>query len=524
VEPDTDVASRARLRDAQRVTDDARKLREPRPGEPRVLSVLELNAHARRLLESRGGEVWVEGEIADLTRPASGHLYFMLGDGRAQVKCTMYRTDVAEIGFELAAGLQIRVRGGLTIYEQRGTFQLQVREVLEAGEGSRAAALARIKKKLAADGLLDPGRKRALPPYPRAIGVVTSRDGAAFRDVVKVALDRFPARVFLVHALVQGPDAPEQVVAALAHVQKLRSVDVIILARGGGATEDLAAFDDERVARAVAASRVPIVTGIGHEIDITLADLCADVRAATPSNAAERAVPSIEAIRRDIVSKERALQRAFDQLLDGHRLRLERARRSLADPRRLLRTPRTGLVASERALERTMRRRVAEQRSALARLTERLARVEPRARLVRDRARLEALRTRLAPAMERLLVARGRARLEALTTRLAPVMERLIVARARARLEALTTRLSPAIERLLAARRHTLGRQARALDALSPLAVLDRGYAIATIASSGLAVRDAQEAPVGTRLRVRVARGQLDAEVVEPDAPEREIA
>lgn len=489
-----------------------------------MLSVLELNAHARRILEASGGEVWVEGEVADLTRPASGHLYFMLGDGRAQVKCTMYRSDVAELTFELAPGQRVRVRGGLTIYEQRGTFQLQVREVLEAGEGSRAAEIARIKKKLAADGLLDPGRKRRLPAYPRTVGIVTSRDGAAFRDVVKVALDRFPARLVLVHALVQGPDAPAQIVRALEVVQRsFRTLDVVILARGGGASEDLAAFDDERVARAVAGCRVPIVTGVGHEIDVTLADLCADVRAATPSNAAELAVPSLDAIRRDITSKERALQRAFDQVLDGHRLRLERASRALSDPRRLLRSPRAALSSSERSLERAMQRTLAAERSALVRLTERLGRLEPRARLVRDGARLDALFARLGPAMERAVVSRGRARFDALTARIATATERLLAQR-RARLEGLAARLGPAMERLMDARRHALGRQARALDALSPLAVLDRGYAIATIARSGRAVRDPDEAPVGTRLRLRVARGTLETEVVEAGSPEREIA
>ncbi|MBX7191740.1 MAG: exodeoxyribonuclease VII large subunit, partial [Sandaracinaceae bacterium] len=326
----------------------------PRVPDANVLSVLALNELARGLLERGVPRVWVEGEVTDLVRSAVGHLYFTLGDGRAQVKCVMFRTDVTRVALELAAGARVQVAGGLTLYEPRGSYQLQVTEVIEAGLGARAVRVARLKKKLAAEGLLDPGRKRALPAYPRTVGVVTSRDGAAWRDVVKVAHDRFPARLVLAHAIVQGPDAPEQIVRALHEIQRLRNLSVIILARGGGASEDLAAFDDERVARAVAATRVPIVTGVGHEIDVTLADLCADVRAATPSNAAELAVPSIESVRKHLEAELRALQRAMDRHLDLARMTLERELRALADPRGLLRAPRQRLAASDRAMERAI--------------------------------------------------------------------------------------------------------------------------------------------------------------------------
>jgi exodeoxyribonuclease VII large subunit len=460
-----------------------------------VLTVHELNALARGLLEDAAPDVWVEGELRDLTRPASGHLYFSLSDGRAQVRCVMFRTDavrvrVGPVGGELAEGMRIRVRGGLTLYEARGTFQLTVRTVLAAGEGERAAEIARIKKKLAEDGLLDPTRKRALPRHPRTVGVVTSRDGAAWRDVVKVALDRFPARLVLVHATVQGEDAPMAIVRALAWVQKLRTLDVVILARGGGASEDLAAFDDERVARAVAACRVPIVTGVGHEIDVTLSDLCADVRAATPSNAAELAVPSIETVRAELVRHERELQRALDQRLDALRLRLERATRALRDPRRQLREQLGALGRSEREIERSLRRRTQDERLRLRRLSERLARLEPRARLARDRARLEAQEARLGPAMRSLLARHAQALRDAESR-----LER------RARTTSDTAR-------------QQLARSARALHALSPLAVLDRGYAIVTLGPGGPAVRDAREAALGARLSIRIARGRLEADVV----------
>ncbi|MFO0710736.1 MAG: exodeoxyribonuclease VII large subunit [Sandaracinus sp.] len=487
----------------------------PRVPDANVLSVLALNELARGLLERGVPRVWVEGEVTDLVRSAVGHLYFTLGDGRAQVKCVMFRTDVTRVALELAAGARVQVAGGLTLYEPRGSYQLQVTEVIEAGLGARAVRVARLKKKLAAEGLLDPGRKRALPAYPRTVGVVTSRDGAAWRDVVKVAHDRFPARLVLAHAIVQGPDAPEQIVRALHEIQRLRNLSVIILARGGGASEDLAAFDDERVARAVAATRVPIVTGVGHEIDVTLADLCADVRAATPSNAAELAVPSIESVRKHLEAELRALQRAMDRHLDLARMTLERELRALADPRGLLRAPRQSLAASERAMERAIRGRVSASRQGLGALAERLALEEPRARVSRDRLALQALVGRLGPLITRRLEHARRA-LEVRAGRGAPLLERA-AERDRRRLDALVARLSRAMAPRLAHARRRFSEQLRALDALSPLAVLERGYAIATVAETGRAVRDAAEVPAGTRLRVRVARGELSAEVLEKE-------
>lgn len=485
----------------------------------RALTVFALNELARALLERGLPRVWVEGEVTDLVRSAAGHLYFTLGDGRAQVKCLMFRTEVTKAALALTNGARVEVRGGLSLYEPRGTYQLHVGEVVEAGLGARALEVARIKKKLAADGLLDPARKRALPRYPRTIGVVTSRDGAAWRDIVKVALARFPARLVLVHAAVQGPEAPEQIVAALEAIQteRFRSLSVILLARGGGASEDLAAFDDERVARAVAAARVPIVTGVGHEIDVTLADLTADVRAATPSHAAELAVPSLAAIHDALRAQLRGLQRGFDRVIGEHKLALERTSRLLGDPRGLLRAPRTTLHGLERTAERATRAQLAAARQRLLALTERLAPHEPRARLARDRASLSALEARLAPWMERRLGEASRS-LAALGERSAPAVRRRL-ADERLVLSRREERAARGVSQRLALAHRSLAESARALHALSPLAVLDRGYAIATIAVSGQAVRDAGEAPAGTRLRIRLARGVVHADVVDDDDP-----
>ncbi len=495
--------------------DPTRSRGEPKKRDGDLLSVFALNELARSLLERGAARVRVLGEVTDVTRSGVGHLYFTLGDGRAQVKCMMFRTDLTRVALGLTPGTRVEVQGGLTLYEPRGTYQLQVSEVIEVGLGARAAEVARIKKALAKDGLLDPGRKRPLPRHPAVVGVVTSRDGAAWRDVVKVALDRFPARLVLVHALVQGADAPEQIVRALAEVQRLKHLSVIVLARGGGASEDLAAFDDERVARAVAATRVPIVTGVGHEIDVTLVDLCADVRAATPSNAAELAVPSIDGIREHIATQLRALQRGVGRAIDEERLELEQRTRALTDPRALLRPSRMELATAERTLGAATRRVLARERQRLTTLTERLAREEPRARLGRDRLALASLEARLGPAIARRIQLASRA-IASSEAKLAPLATRVIDRDRRATTDA-SAALTRAIDRRVVLARQLLARRAGALDTLSPLSVLDRGYAIATNEATGLAVRDPREAPPGTTVRVRVARGSLRAKVIDDE-------
>lgn len=458
--------------------------------EPAVLSVFDVNTRARALLERHAADVWVEGEIRDFTRAGQGHVYFTLADDRAQLRCIMYRSDAQRVRFEMAVGVKVRIRGGLTLYEARGAFQLAARIVLLAGEGERAIEVAKLRQTLAQEGLFDPTKKRPLPSHPRTVGVVTSRDGAAWHDIVKVAFARFPVRLVLVHATVQGEDAPLSIVRALAWVQKVRAVDVVIVARGGGASEDLRAFDDERVARAIATCRVPIVSGVGHEVDVTLADLCADVRAATPSNAAELVVPSRESVTRLLERDQRNLERAMDQTIDANRLKLERLTKRLRDPRARTRAPRALLNQCDRILERSIKNHVGDQRLQLRVAIEALSRLEPRAQLARDRARIEALQARLLPALQRKLEA-----------------ERRTVDRA-------AESLPLAMQSFVHEGRQTLRAQGLALHALSPLAVLDRGYAIA-LRKNGEALRDAGEAKPGEKLTLRLAKGSVDVKVVD---------
>ncbi|MCA9578031.1 MAG: exodeoxyribonuclease VII large subunit [Myxococcales bacterium] len=471
------------------------------PARPRVLRVSELNRAVRLSLEDRFGDVWVEGEITQAKRAPSGHLYFNLSDERdpAQVSCVMFRSDAARTRATIRDGERVRVRGQLTLYEPRGNYQLMVRIAVPAGDGELRARFELLRRKLASEGLLDPQRKRPLPRLPRTVGVVTSGSSAAYQDVLRVAGERCPVRIVLSDCRVQGAEAPGSIVRALARVQAEPDVDVVILTRGGGSAEDLWSFNDERVVRAVAACRVPIVVGVGHETDVTLAELVADQRAATPSNAAELVVPARDALLAEVDGWQRRLMRALEARLDRERLKLERAERRLRDPRSALGHAERTLAAYHRRLEDAARRPLAARQRALAELTARLAPHDPRRALERQRRDFEALEAEL----QRLMTAK--------------------ITQERRALDLQRAALGPAVKRVLGDSQHTLAQHVTALDALSPLRVLSRGYAIAQ-REDGRALRDADDVSVGDRISVRVARARLEAEVRavlrdDPDAP-----
>jgi exodeoxyribonuclease VII large subunit len=353
------------------------------------------------------------------------------------------------------------------LYTARGQFQLIARSAKLAGEGDLAAQFRKLRAKLEAEGLLDPARKRPLPELPRVVGVVTSRTGAALRDIIRVASERCPVRILVADCRVQGEAAPASIVSALDLIQRVDDLDVVIVSRGGGSAEDLWAFNDEGVARAIATCRVPVVSGVGHEVDVTIADLVADVRAATPSNAAEIVVPERETLLRDVRVLERRLNQALDNRIGGFRLRLERLLRTLYGARRVM-TP---------------------VRERLAELHQRLMRLDPRSVLRHDQRQLAVLIAKLRDA-GRLPVRRRRDRVIALRFRL----------RGRGR---------PMVHEARAAYAELCAQ----LDALSPLRVLERGYAIALHESTGRAVRSQSEVKEGDRLRVRVSDGEFGAKV-----------
>ena len=462
-------------------------------GEERVFRVSEVNRAVRAQLEDVWASVLIEGELSDVRRSQQGHVYFTLNDEEepAQLRGVMFRSDVMRSKAPLEDGARIRFRGKLSLYQARGQFQLIARSAKPAGAGDLAAEFMRLRKKLEAEGLLDPDRKRPLPVLPRVVGVVTSRTGAALRDIIRVAAERCPVRILVADCRVQGEAAPPSIVRALELVQRVDELDVVIVSRGGGSAEDLWAFNDEAVARAIAACRVPVVSGVGHEVDVTIADLVADVRAATPSNAAEIVVPERAALLREVRSLERRLSQAFDGLIGGLKLVLERLLRPLYEARRVIDPVRRELRELGDRLVHTQRTDVRAKRAEQAELHQRLMRVDPRSVLRRDQRDLARLVTRLRDAGRAPLAAR------------------------RQRLVALRVALEGRARPMIREQRAAYAELCTHLDALSPLRVLERGYAIALHAGTGRAIRKTSEVKQGDRLRVRVSDGEFGAKVEE---------
>lgn len=468
---------------------------------PPVLTVAQVVRGANRLLELRFSNIWVEGEVSNLKIGPSGHAFFTLKDEHASLPCAMWRSAVEQLRFALEDGQHLRVFGRLGVFAKQGRFQMYADKAEPAGLGALMLELEQRRAKLAAEGLFAADRKRPLPRWPRRIGVVTSAHGAAIHDILQVARRRCPSCILLSPAIVQGPDAPASLRRALDRLVRLGDVDVVIIGRGGGSMEDLWAFNDERLARAIAACPVPVVSAVGHEVDVTICDLVADVRAATPSQAAELVVPDLLAARRALEIGRRHVVRAFERAVIDHRARLEGAHHRLVRAgRELGRGHRARLVRIERALRQQ----------------------HPRMRIAADRRRLDALVRRLEQ-RGKSLSRSHREQLAALHAR-AVACARRLPRRGRARFDALVSRLRAAGKALPRDARLRLVRAAGALDALSPLAVLHRGYAVVT-REDGRVVTDASQVRPGDAIDVRLHRGVLRARTTstrtdEDDRPE----
>ena len=434
-----------------------------------VLSVSELNRMARELLESALPLMWVGGEISNLVRAASGHVYFTLKDASAQVRCAMWRNRAQLLAFRPENGMRVEARALVTVYEARGDYQLSVEALRPAGIGSLFEAFNRLKTKLAAEGLFDEAGRRALPRYPRALGIVTSPQAAALRDVLVTLRRRAPhLPVVLYPAPVQGADAPARLVEAVRSAARRAAedgVDALLLVRGGGSIEDLWAFNDEALARALRACPLPVVCGVGHETDFTIADFAADLRAPTPTGAAELASAGWYAARAELAVLEPRLRRAVERRFGELAQRLDRAALRLVHPRERLR----------------------RERDTLTRLGERLRHATAR--------RLEAADLRTTRAGLRLRAAAPRPR--ALT----------------AHVDMLGERLARAATRLLEARNQRLAALAAHLQHLAPQAVLARGYAIARD-ERGRVLRSAAGVAEGAAVSVQLGDGHLDTRVV----------
>jgi len=431
-----------------------------------------LTRFVRDLLEDALPLIWIEGEISNFAKPASGHLYFTLKDAGAQVRCAMFKPKSTWLRFKPGDGLRVLARARVSLYEARGEFQLIVESLEEAGEGALQRAFEQLKAKLSAEGLFDAARKREIPRWPRRIGVITSPTGAAVRDVLSVIARRFAlAEVDILPVPVQGKEAPPAIVRMIEAASNARRHDVLLLTRGGGSLEDLWAFNDEAVARAIRASAIPVVCAVGHEIDFTIADFAADLRAPTPSAAAELLVPDQREIARTLERELARLRQRMLRTLEGRAQRLDH------------------LLA-----------RIQAQR--------------PQARLARARERLLNLQRRL---LDRVLGARERrqARVVQLRTRLLAQHPAVRLARDAAHAGTLDERLRGTIVRALERRRARLGELARTLHAVSPLATLERGYAILLEDGSGRVVRSVKQAAPSTRLRARLADGEIALRVAD---------
>jgi exodeoxyribonuclease VII large subunit len=435
----------------------------------RVWTVRDLVAAVRTHIEHEYSDAWVEGEISNFRAPDSGHLYFTLKDGNAQIRVVMFRSSARLLRFRPADGLQIVVRGRVTVYEDRGELQISAEYLEPKGAGSLQIAFEQLKAKLEAEGLFAAERKKPIPSLPALIGIVTSPQGAAVRDILNILRRRhYTVNVLIFPAQVQGEAAALEVAAGVRYFNKHRRVDVIIVARGGGSAEDLAAFNDEALARAVAASMIPVISAVGHETDFTILDFVADLRAPTPSAAAELVIRSRQEVEGHALALHERLERAM-------RYRLLMGRQAFTE------------LAQHRAFARIMGL-INQRQQKLDDLTYRMERAE-RQLLELMRRRWELLSAAVRHYDLRLVLSSMRRQLEAASSALAAVMRHLVLQN-KVRMERMTT----------------------ALESLSPLAILERGYAL-LFDSSGQLLKDARRVEPGQEISARLARGELQATV-----------
>jgi len=436
---------------------------------PAIFTVSRLNQTVRLLLEREVGQVWISGEISNFTQPASGHWYFTLKDDTAQVRCAMFRNSNRRVTFRPQHGQQILVRASITLYEPRGEYQIIVESMQPAGEGLLQQKYEQLKAKLATEGLFDQQSKQPLPSPAHCVGVITSKTGAALHDILHVLKRRDPSLPVVIYpTAVQGEDAPGQIVRAIELANNRKECDVLIVGRGGGSLEDLWSFNDERVARAIFASQIPIVSAVGHETDVTIADFVADLRAPTPSAAAEMVSRNQLELLRQLQSGQQRLEMAMDYYLAN------RTRR-------------------------------------FTQLEHRLQQQHPQLRLARQQTVLERLRQRMTYAMDNQLKRSGQ-RQQRMTQRLNQHSPQPRIHRAQNRVQQLEYRLAQLMSARLSATRERFGNAMTHLDAVSPLATLARGYSVTT-ATDGNVLKQTKQVKAGDMLTTRLADGWVESEV-----------
>lgn len=434
-----------------------------------IFTVSRLNQTVRLLLEQEMGQVWISGEISNFTQPSSGHWYFTLKDDTAQVRCAMFRNSNRRVTFRPQHGQQVLVRANITLYEPRGDYQIIVESMQPAGEGLLQQKYEQLKTKLQAEGLFDQQYKQPLPSPAHCVGVITSKTGAALHDILNVLKRRDPSLPVIIYpTAVQGDDAPGQIVRAIELANARGECDVLIVGRGGGSLEDLWSFNDERVARAIFASRIPVVSAVGHETDVTIADFIADLRAPTPSAAAE------------IVSRNQ----------------LE-----------LLRQIQHG----QQRLEMAMDYYIANRTRRFTQLHHRLQQQHPQLRLARQQTVLERLRQRMNFALENK-IKQANQRQQRVSQRLSQQNPQPRIYRAQTRIQQLEYRLAENIRARLGAQRERFGNVVTHLEAVSPLSTLARGYSVTT-ATDGKVLKQTKQVKTGDVLTTRLSDGWVESEV-----------
>ncbi|MCA2129446.1 exodeoxyribonuclease VII large subunit [Enterobacter hormaechei] len=438
---------------------------------PSIYTVSRLNQTVRLLLEQEMGQVWISGEISNFTQPASGHWYFTLKDDTAQVRCAMFRNSNRRVTFRPQHGQQVLVRANITLYEPRGDYQIIVESMQPAGEGLLQQKYEQLKAMLSAEGLFDQQFKNPLPSPAHCVGVITSKTGAALHDILHVLKRRDPSLPVIIYpTAVQGDDAPGQIVRAIELANARQECDVLIVGRGGGSLEDLWSFNDERVARAIFASLIPVVSAVGHETDVTIADFVADLRAPTPSAAAEVVSRNQQELLRQIQNGQQRLEMAMDYFLAN------RTRR-------------------------------------FTQLHHRLQQQHPQLRLARQQTVLERLRQRMNFALDNQLK-RAISRQQRTTQRLNQQNPQPKIYRAQTRIQQLEFRLAENIRSRLSATRERFGNAVTHLEAVSPLSTLARGYSVTT-ATDGKVLKQTKQVKAGDVLTTRLSDGWVESEVKE---------
>ncbi|QGG46545.1 exodeoxyribonuclease VII large subunit [Heliorestis convoluta] len=438
----------------------------------KVWSITELNEYIEGLFSQEESllNLWVEGELSNFKHHSSGHMYFTLKDGESTLKAVMFRGRARFLKFRPENGLKVILRGRISVYARDGIYQLYAEEMEPAGLGGIYLALEQVRKRLEGEGLFAPERKKPLPFLPRAVGIVTAPTGAAIRDLYAVITRRYPnMNIILSPAIVQGEEAPKSLIKALEALRDHPLVDVVIIGRGGGSREDLWAFNDEKLCRAIANFPLPIISAVGHETDVSLSDFVADVRAATPSAAAELAVPRYDGLKAQLEEMEMRLQRAIHSKVEKSRqaiINLEQ-RPALANPLQNLRV----------------------QQQRVDQLEERLLRPF-------EKARVEQMKKQVSDLEKRLLATVETQRFQWMTQRIEELRKRLI------------QQANQAIER----RRQEVARQGAMLDALSPLSVLERGFALCVDEKEQI-LREATQVSVGDQIHVTLGKGELTCKV-----------